>query len=286
MGIETFNVYKFKMCAKENGRFEELLKLVEYFLRFNKNIMHIISIIGRDAKKEDKYYFDKIIGKKKLIKMKEKYSRPPQSFNQKARFIFNNVSGISFSRDTNIKILDFGCGHCTLGASLAQLYNQNKSWGCDVEKWAEKEMTENKSNLEFSVIKEDEKLPYRSNFFDIVLVSHVFHHLKNKDFAMKELYRILSKGGYLYVVEHDAYLSDKYLIELHHLLYIYVKNKKIFSKSGGDLDYYSDYFSLGELRDILERHNFHYVKHKFQHKYSEEKFETKIHREYLMVLKK
>ena len=175
-----------------------------------------------------------------------------------------------------MRILDYGCGNCTLGASLAHLYGQKRSWGCDIEKWAEKEIS-SRPNIEFNLIKENKKTPYNDNFFDVILVSHVFHHLRDKNFVMKELYRILSKEGFLFVVEHDAHTTDKYLIELHHLLYMYIQNNNIFSRSSqGSVEYFSDYFSLIELRDIMKSHNFHYVKHVFQNKFSREKLEQKI----------
>ena len=55
-----------------------------------------------------------------------------------------------------------------------------------------------KSNIEIRFDKSYiQKLPYNSNYFDIVYSSLVFHHLdaKTKQDAMKEIFRVLKPGG-------------------------------------------------------------------------------------------
>lgn len=39
------------------------------------------------------------------------------------------------------------------------------------------------------------KLPFRSNSFDLIICFHVLEHVKDDNKAMRELYRVLSKGG-------------------------------------------------------------------------------------------
>ena len=46
---------------------------------------------------------------------------------------------------------------------------------------------------------DSEKLPFNNETFDIVVASHVIEHLKNRDFALHEMYRVLKNGGLLVV---------------------------------------------------------------------------------------
>jgi SAM-dependent methyltransferase len=46
---------------------------------------------------------------------------------------------------------------------------------------------------------ENEKLPFDNNYFDIVVASHVLEHLRNRNFALQEMYRVLKPSGLLIV---------------------------------------------------------------------------------------
>ena len=42
-----------------------------------------------------------------------------------------------------------------------------------------------------------EKIPFKDNYFDLILVDSVFHHLINSPKALKEIKRVLKKKGFL-----------------------------------------------------------------------------------------
>lgn len=44
-----------------------------------------------------------------------------------------------------------------------------------------------------------ETLPFDDNYFDVVVASHVIEHLRNRDFAVQEMYRVLKPSGLLIV---------------------------------------------------------------------------------------
>jgi ubiquinone/menaquinone biosynthesis C-methylase UbiE len=75
------------------------------------------------------------------------------------------------------KILNLGCGNDTYGTNFVDLYPQrNEVKKCRIDK---------------------ERLPYRDNLFDEVRFYFAFEHLTNPEFTLKEIYRVLKKGGIL-----------------------------------------------------------------------------------------
>jgi ubiquinone/menaquinone biosynthesis C-methylase UbiE len=97
-------------------------------------------------------------------------------------------------------ILDIGCGSGTFVKRLAQKYKKAKFCGADaseaVIKFANK--TNTKKNLRF-VSAPIEKLPFKDNSFDSVIVSHLIEHIKEPKKALKEVKRVLKKKGILFL---------------------------------------------------------------------------------------
>ena len=76
-----------------------------------------------------------------------------------------------------MRILNVGCGNDTYGTDFLDLYPQRK----EVKKCAI----------------DSEKFPYSNNSFDEVRIYFVFEHLKNHEHVLKEIYRVLRRGGIL-----------------------------------------------------------------------------------------
>lgn len=287
--MELSNIRKFMKIAHA----PDIFKLAEFFTRYNKNISFVLQTLDSRKKTNDKYYFDKIIGRRKLqILKKIKDSRDINTkHNYKADFIFKHLPAIrpNMGSSNTARILDFGCGDCTLGPSLSALFKKSKCWGCDIQDWSEfSDSNRKRSSLcEFSPISENQQLPYEDNFFHFIIVSHVLHHVKNRDSVLRELHRVLTRDGLLIVLEHDSVDNlDRHLIELHHVLHMYISNPALFSaKEQQKIQYYSDYFSLKYLRDSAQHLGFETVSCIFESK-SDNKLELKILRQYLLFLKK
>lgn len=50
-----------------------------------------------------------------------------------------------------------------------------------------------------------ERIPLKDNSVDFVHAVAVFHHLKNPEKSVKEIYRVLKKGGHIYAEDHFYY---------------------------------------------------------------------------------
>ena len=96
------------------------------------------------------------------------------------------------------KILDVGCG---TGNSLNFLYRKGfrSLYGVDLSpNMINKAKLNNKNKLFIASV---EKLPFKSNFFDIVICTEAFHHFPNPKKSITEMFRVLKKGGLLYLAD-------------------------------------------------------------------------------------
>jgi len=107
----------------------------------------------------------------------------------------------------DIKILDFGCGIGLTEAYLQIFFPNAQIYGVD-ESFESINIANSLrlSNVKFDII-EGESLPYADNFFDVIYSNGTFHHI-NVDkhiIIFKELNRIISKSGVLFVYENNPY---------------------------------------------------------------------------------
>lgn len=115
---------------------------------------------------------------------------------------YKELRGLVFSvinkifQDTNgLILLDAGCG---TGGLLAHI-NAQKAYGFDISEESIKfcKIRKLKNVLRASV----SNIPFSSNSFDLVISLDVLYHLrvKNDITALKEFYRVLTKGGVLLI---------------------------------------------------------------------------------------
>ncbi len=82
------------------------------------------------------------------------------------------------------RTLNVGCGNSTYGTDFVDLYpSRPEIKKCNISK---------------------EKLPYKANTFDKVYSSFVFEHLANPEFVLKEMVRVLKKGGEIEIHTNNA----------------------------------------------------------------------------------
>ena len=99
---------------------------------------------------------------------------------------------LSKIKKQNIKILNLGAG---TGDEISVLREYGKIYAIDINKDALKLIPK---NLCFEKKVADAcNLPYKSNFFDIVVSSEVLEHIKDDAKAVSEAKRVLKKNGYL-----------------------------------------------------------------------------------------
>lgn len=88
------------------------------------------------------------------------------------------------------KILDAGCGQGDLGKKLLEIGLQ--VFACDIN---EKEFLY--KNIPFKHGDLNKKLPYKKNYFDIIVCLEVIEHLYNPWFLISEFHRVLREKGIL-----------------------------------------------------------------------------------------
>ncbi len=107
----------------------------------------------------------------------------------------NRVTGAT----GGLKVLDFGCGQGRLVDGLIQ--QGFDAYGCDVG---------GPVNERLRRIEEPYRLPFDSEFFDLVVSTSVLEHNLNKEEGFAEIRRVLKPGGYsIHVLPSKWYLPTE-----------------------------------------------------------------------------
>jgi len=112
-----------------------------------------------------------------------------------------------FENDESIKVLDIGCGDGATELFMQRYFSNWSVNGVDIsEKSIIKAKKRGLSNAIFSVYN-GTRVPVQDECFDIVFVAGVLHHVEYKFHSaiVKEIFRILKKGGRLYIFEHNPF---------------------------------------------------------------------------------
>lgn len=104
------------------------------------------------------------------------------------------------------RILDVGCGDAFYLHLLSNLGIKLTLYGSDIDPVALKSAKINLKGKKIIFKKADlmKKLPFKDNFFNKVVMSEVAEHLPNDVKGMKEIYRVLKKGGVLCLTVPNA----------------------------------------------------------------------------------
>jgi len=120
------------------------------------------------------------------------------SFEDRYQRIVDIVSSLkTFIKSPPIRVLDVGGGVGWLASEIQKLGN----YDVFVNDISEKQLKEAKKRYKIKTILGDitEGLPISRESFDIVIFSEVIEHLFFPDKALKEIYRILRKDGFLII---------------------------------------------------------------------------------------
>lgn len=114
------------------------------------------------------------------------------------------IKTLPITKGKKLKVLDAGCGTGSLAVEVKKKYPKIELYAIDIDD-SILERAIKKSKKE-KVIISFKKTPIQNtefpeNYFDYIYTSLVLHHLKTKDKqkAIKELHRILKRGGTLIV---------------------------------------------------------------------------------------
>lgn len=102
------------------------------------------------------------------------------------KFIFYHSKTIN---KKNIKILDIGAGE----TPYKQYFNKCKYFSQDV-------INNPKKTIDY--ICDSKNIPVKDNSFDFILCTQVLEHVKEPHLVIKEMFRILKKGGKVFLTTH------------------------------------------------------------------------------------
>jgi len=92
------------------------------------------------------------------------------------------------------RMIDLGCGSGVFTARLAGRYGKNRITGADISQNILKKAIGRGGRVDY-IAADIEKMPFRDESCDIVILSGVLHHFLRLDGVMREVYRILKRGG-------------------------------------------------------------------------------------------
>jgi SAM-dependent methyltransferase len=91
--------------------------------------------------------------------------------------------------------LDLGCGNGSLTKYIANLVRSSRVVGIDINPLALEKAKE--AGIEvYRIDLNNEPLPFAGESFDLITAFELIEHLWNKDFFLKEVFRVLRKGGF------------------------------------------------------------------------------------------
>ncbi|MFX1575119.1 MAG: class I SAM-dependent methyltransferase [Promethearchaeota archaeon] len=138
----------------------------------------------------------------KKVNLKKAKGFLGEGFSRNADFLSSVVSSLQLSKDS--KVLDVGTGRGVMAIILA-LHGYNVITGePEGVYWADWKSSAKKVGVE-KLIKfqpvNAEKLTFSNDYFDAVFLYTTFHHINNKQRAIKELFRIIKPNSILVIIE-------------------------------------------------------------------------------------
>ena len=126
-----------------------------------------------------------------------------------AGFYFNNMFKPVAEHIKKIKtgkVLDVGCAY---GFMLQKFPDSFQKFGTDVSEYAIDEAKKRLPSAVYNVGSAENKLPFKENFFDMILFNDVIEHLENPKVALENISRVLKKGGVLYITTPNLNILRK-----------------------------------------------------------------------------
>ncbi|MEK6967637.1 MAG: methyltransferase domain-containing protein [Nanoarchaeota archaeon] len=114
---------------------------------------------------------------------------------------------------SGFKILDVGCGAGDISKTLV---NKNDVHGIDLS--ARNVKIAKSCGIQAVEHSVENRFPYKTNTFDIIICSEIMEHLFNPENVIKESYRILKNGGSLLLSTPNFYslINRLLIIKGHH----------------------------------------------------------------------
>jgi len=114
--------------------------------------------------------------------------------------------------DANCTVLDMGCGTGRFPLSMSTMKD---SMFCALEPSIEmlkQAIVKDKSRRILWVRGDGQRLPFRDDLFDCVYMTLVIHHIENKEMALREIHRVLKKGGRCVIMTNSHSRIKKHVL--------------------------------------------------------------------------
>ncbi|MGE4554777.1 MAG: methyltransferase domain-containing protein [Candidatus Paceibacterota bacterium] len=170
------------------------------------------------------------------------------------------------------KVLDFGCGD---GRFYWSIYEKKINYyGVDISENLLSLAKEQIKEAQFFSISQDLTLPFKDNFFDVIVCLAVFHHIPSNFLRrrlLKEFFRVLKPQGIIILSVWDFYhgKNRKHLVRG---FFLWLKNKILRERPSFDfkdlfvpwrnqkgeivVNRYFHAFTLKELKNLFRQENF------------------------------
>ncbi len=137
--------------------------------------------------------------KRSLIAYNKKAIGYDTTFDGRFTFKFKTMLLETVRIESGNDVLDIACGNGRLLNMFAERYSFN-GYGTDISvKMIEQAKLLNPS-MHFST-GNCEQIPYADNTFDVITVCAAYHHFPYVDNFCREAYRLIKKGGIIYIAE-------------------------------------------------------------------------------------
>ena len=170
------------------------------------------------------------------------------------KLILKKIKNIQIS---NMSYLDIGCGNAYKTKKIAKDMGilKNKVYGTNIEAWGPYQKNKSSLGIHFEYIKNN-TLPYEDESFDFISSIFNLHHVEKLPDFLKEISRVLKKGGLFLLIEHDVYSDyDILVINIQHLLYSSLYDKKQNFLNHPDYVYLYNQFEWGYLLKDVGLHH-------------------------------
>jgi hypothetical protein len=139
--------------------------------------------------------------------------------------------------------LDIGSGDCTLPEVIGEQIKAKITYATDLQPCKAKGVT-------FFLSKEFQPFPLETSSVNLVTVFQVFHHMKDLDYKLREIVRVMDTDSLLVLREHDANEKLDPVIDVEHALYDIVIDRR---EKYHDFvnNYYAKYMSFSQLNSLL-----------------------------------
>jgi 2-polyprenyl-6-hydroxyphenyl methylase / 3-demethylubiquinone-9 3-methyltransferase len=172
-------------------------------------------------------------------------------------YIRNNLSEKFKQQLSGKNALEIGCGGGILSEEIAKM-------GVDVTgidpsensiKCAVKHAEINKLPIKYEVAT-GERVPFKSNYFDIVLCCDVLEHVSNLYQVISEISRVLKPGGiFIYDTINRNLISNLVTIKI-------LQKWKRWAILPSDLHVYNMFIRPNELKSLLRHNNIEWIDHR------------------------